>query len=99
MIELYVYSTKISPENQDVFQLLKEITFRKILAFYSSRKWGHFGGICGRPGALGLTGSNPRYKSRGFNAYKKDLDLSPGFNSGGSFRTYDLQGPNCGGGH
>jgi len=32
----------VSPENQGVFQLLKEVTFRRILAFYSSRKWGHF---------------------------------------------------------
>jgi len=42
MIELYVYSTKMSPENQGVFQLLKEVNFRRILAFCSSRKWGHF---------------------------------------------------------
>ncbi len=32
----------MSPENQGVFQLLKEVTFRRILAFYSSRKWGYF---------------------------------------------------------
>ena len=31
----------MSLENQDVFQLLKEVTFRRILVFYTSRKWGH----------------------------------------------------------
>jgi len=41
MIELYVYSTIMSPGNQGVFQLLKEVIFRIILAFCSSRKWGH----------------------------------------------------------
>jgi len=29
---------KMSPENQGVFQLLKDVTFRGILAFYNSRK-------------------------------------------------------------
>ncbi len=33
----------MSPENQGVFLLLKEVTFRRILAFYNARKWGHFG--------------------------------------------------------
>jgi len=42
MIELYVYSTKMSPENQGVFQLLKEVIFRRILAFYNLRKWSCF---------------------------------------------------------
>ena len=32
----------MSPENQGVFQLLKEVTFRRILAFYISRKWDHY---------------------------------------------------------
>jgi hypothetical protein len=41
----------MSPENQGVFQLLNEVTYRGILAFYNSRKWGHFGGICARLGA------------------------------------------------
>jgi len=36
MIELYVYSTMMSLENQGVFQHLKEETFRIILAFYNS---------------------------------------------------------------
>jgi hypothetical protein len=36
MKELYVYSTIMSPENQGVFQLIKEVTFRRILAFYNS---------------------------------------------------------------
>jgi len=26
----------MSPENQDVFEFLKEVTFRRILAFYNS---------------------------------------------------------------
>jgi len=34
----------MSPENQGVFQLLKEVAFRRILGFYSSRKWNHSGG-------------------------------------------------------
>ncbi len=34
----------MSPGNQGVFQLLKEVSFRRILAFYNSRKWGHFRG-------------------------------------------------------
>jgi len=34
----------MSPENQGVFQLLKEVTFRRILTFYNSRKWCHFWG-------------------------------------------------------
>jgi len=38
----------MSPGNQGVFQLLKEVTFRRILAFYDARKWGHFGGVCSR---------------------------------------------------
>ena len=42
----------MSPGNMGVFQLLKEVTLRRILAFYSSRKWGHFGGICARPVVL-----------------------------------------------
>jgi len=62
MTELYVYSTMMSPENQGVFQLLKEVTFRRILAFYNSRKWGHFGVICGQLSVLGLAGgTGPRY--------------------------------------
>ncbi len=32
----------MSPEYQGVFQLLKEVTFRRILAFYCSRKWDYF---------------------------------------------------------
>jgi hypothetical protein len=32
----------MSLENQDVFQFLKEVAFRRILAFCSSRKWGYF---------------------------------------------------------
>jgi len=32
----------MSPENQGVFQLLKEVTFRKILAFYNSRQGDRF---------------------------------------------------------
>ena len=31
----------MSPGNFGVFQLLKEVTFRRILVFCSSRKWGH----------------------------------------------------------
>jgi hypothetical protein len=47
MIELYVYSTIMSPGNQGVFQLLKEVTFRRILASCSLRKWGYFwGALC-----------------------------------------------------
>jgi len=30
----------MSPGNQGVFQLLKEVTFRRILVFYDERKWG-----------------------------------------------------------
>jgi len=33
----------MSPENPGVLQLLKEMTFRRILEFYNSGKWGHFG--------------------------------------------------------
>jgi hypothetical protein len=29
----------MSLENQGVFQLLKEVAFRRILVFYYSRKW------------------------------------------------------------
>jgi hypothetical protein len=32
----------MSPENCGVFQLLKEVTFRRILTFCSSQKWGCF---------------------------------------------------------
>jgi len=35
----------MSPENQSVFKLLKEVTFLRILAFFNSRKWGYFGVI------------------------------------------------------
>lgn len=34
---------KMSHENQDAFQFLKEATFRRILAFCNAPKWGHFG--------------------------------------------------------
>jgi hypothetical protein len=34
----------MSLENCGVFQLLKEVTYQRILAFYNSRKWGYFGG-------------------------------------------------------
>ena len=44
----YVYSTKLSPGNQGVFQLLKEVTYRRIPAFYNLRKWGHFGVVRAR---------------------------------------------------
>ncbi len=37
MIELYVYSTTMSPGNQGVFQLLKEVTSRRILTFFIAR--------------------------------------------------------------
>jgi len=43
-------------ENEVVFQLLKEVTFWRILAFCSSREWGHFGAICVWPSALWLAG-------------------------------------------
>ena len=33
----------MSPGNQGVFQLLKEVIFRRILAFYNLRKWSYFG--------------------------------------------------------
>jgi hypothetical protein len=33
----------MSPENKSVLQLLKEVTFRRPLTFYCSRKWGCFG--------------------------------------------------------
>ena len=33
---------KKSPGLRGVFQLLKEVTFWRILTFYSSRKWSHF---------------------------------------------------------
>jgi len=36
MIELYVYSTIMSPGNQGVFQLLKDVTFRGILILFKS---------------------------------------------------------------
>ncbi len=36
MIELYVYPTKISLGNRVFFQILKEVTFLRILAFYIS---------------------------------------------------------------
>ena len=39
-------------KNRSVFQLMKKVTFRRILTFCSSRKWGCFGGICGRLSAL-----------------------------------------------
>ena len=35
----YVYTAKLSPEYCGVFPLLKEVTFRRILVFYISRKW------------------------------------------------------------
>ena len=38
------FGDKMSPGNQGVFQLLKEMAFRRILVFYNSRKWSHFGG-------------------------------------------------------
>jgi hypothetical protein len=34
--------------NQGVFQLLKDVTFRRVLVFYNSRKWGHFGAVHAR---------------------------------------------------
>jgi len=46
----------MSPGNQGVFQLLKEVTFRRIVGFCSSRKWGHFEGICSWLDALWLAG-------------------------------------------
>ena len=56
MRELYAYSTTMSPENCGVFQLLKEVTFRGILAFYSSKNGGILGGIFSQLGALLLAG-------------------------------------------
>ena len=38
------YGDMMSPENQGVFQLMKEVTFRGILVFYNLRKWGYFEG-------------------------------------------------------
>ncbi len=61
----------MSPENQGVFQPLKEVTFRRNLAFYGSRKWGGFGGIFARPGALWLAGGIDREMS----AREKGIDL------------------------
>ena len=46
----------MSPENQSVFQLLKEVAFRRIMVFYNTRKWWYFGGIRVRPGVLWLAG-------------------------------------------
>jgi len=50
----------MSPENYGVFQLLKEQTFRGILAFYNSRKWGYFGVLCHCSAAF-FDGSFDRY--------------------------------------
>jgi len=36
----------MSPGNQGVFMLLKDVTFWGILAFFYARKWAYFGGIC-----------------------------------------------------
>jgi hypothetical protein len=44
----------MSPGNQGVFQLLKEVAFRRILGFYSSRKWNHSGGTSVRLSVLWL---------------------------------------------
>jgi hypothetical protein len=46
----------MSLENQGVFKLLKQVTFRGILKFSGLRKWGHFGGICSRLSAFWLAG-------------------------------------------
>ena len=42
----------MSPGNQGVLQLMKEVTFRGILISCNSRNWGRLGGIHARPGAL-----------------------------------------------
>jgi hypothetical protein len=39
----------MSPGNQGVFQLQKEVTFQRILTFYNMCKWNHF-----RPDGTGL---------------------------------------------
>jgi len=43
LLHYVIMGDKMSPENQDALQLLKEVNFRRILTFYSSEKWGHFG--------------------------------------------------------
>ena len=39
--------TECHRKNRGVFQLVKKVTFRRILAFCSSRKRSHFGITCG----------------------------------------------------
>jgi hypothetical protein len=39
----------MSPGNKGVFQLLEEVTFRGIMAFYNARKWGHLAGLICSP--------------------------------------------------
>ena len=48
----------MSPGNQGVFQLLKEVAFRGILAFYDSRKWGYLGWFVRGPVRFWLAGGN-----------------------------------------
>ena len=60
------FGDKLSPENQGVFQLLKEVIFRRILAFYNSRKWALLVVLETQVDALWLAGgSGPRYFGEG----------------------------------
>ncbi len=45
----------MSPENHGVFQLLEKVTFRRILACYSSEEWGRLTThqMLGRNGEIG----------------------------------------------
>ncbi len=68
----------MSPENQGVFQFLKKVTFRRVLAFFNSRKWGHFAGMCLRLGALWLAGGiGPRYFGNEGRIYQSDPQAQP----------------------
>jgi hypothetical protein len=51
MIELYVYSTIMSPGNQGVFQLLKEVIFEELWYFETREngailEWFTYGQLC-----------------------------------------------------
>ena len=52
----------MSPGNLGVFQLLEEVTFRRILVFYNSQKSGHFGMPC-HCSTASVSGSFARHSS------------------------------------
>jgi len=73
MIELYVYSTKMSPEKYGVFQLLKEVTFEEFWHFTAKENEAIFGVLGARLVRFWLAGGTGPRNLASFHKIKRGV--------------------------